>query len=232
MPLLAIIGAGPGLGLSLARRFGREGFTIALVSRDQAGHDVLVALLARDGIVAQGHSADVTEPASLTAALGLIERDLGPIDVLEYSPKPGANAAELAPVASTEMTVADVSPQLQYYLFGGITAIQGVLPQMRRRGSGTILVTTGASSGPVQHPPFGNIAAASGALRNWVLNLHEALRAEGVYVAHIALAAWIGKGGPDSDPDRIADQYWRLYQDRQQPELFWVDATIGQEKSD
>jgi predicted ester cyclase len=57
-----------------------------------------------------------------------------------------------------------------------ITAIQAVLPGMRARGAGTILVSTGASSGPFIHPPFANIAAASGALRNWILNLHAALQ--------------------------------------------------------
>lgn len=65
-PILTIVGAGPGLGLSLARRFGSEGFIVALVSRDQARLDKLVALLCCDGITAQGHEADVTDPASLT----------------------------------------------------------------------------------------------------------------------------------------------------------------------
>ena len=34
MPTIAIIGAGPGLGAAVARRFGAEGFAIALISRD------------------------------------------------------------------------------------------------------------------------------------------------------------------------------------------------------
>ena len=36
MATLAVVGAGPGLGAAVARRFGREGFAIALIARDQA----------------------------------------------------------------------------------------------------------------------------------------------------------------------------------------------------
>ncbi|MEV4229069.1 SDR family NAD(P)-dependent oxidoreductase, partial [Streptomyces bobili] len=50
MPVIAVIGAGPGLGLSIARRFGKEGFQVALVSRTQDKLDALAARLAEEGI--------------------------------------------------------------------------------------------------------------------------------------------------------------------------------------
>lgn len=228
MPLLAIIGAGPGLGLALARRFGREGFEIALLARHQRAIDQLSATLADESISARGYAADVTDPNSLAEALRAIERDLGPIDVLEYSPAPaGPDSHALAPVRATDLTINAVAPQVAFYLYGGITAVQAVLPQMRRRRNGTILVTTGVSAGPTLYPQYGSVATASAALRNWVLNLNEALFAEGVYVAHISIAAWIGRGGPDSDPDRIAEQYWILYRERTERELFWADAHVA-----
>jgi short-subunit dehydrogenase len=45
MPVIAIIGSGPGLGAAVARRFGREGFAVALISRDQLKLDALAAEL-------------------------------------------------------------------------------------------------------------------------------------------------------------------------------------------
>nr|WP_258063312.1 MULTISPECIES: SDR family NAD(P)-dependent oxidoreductase [unclassified Rathayibacter] len=54
MPLLAVVGAGPGLGLEIARVFGRAGFTVALVSRNQEKLDGLAARLAEEGIEATG----------------------------------------------------------------------------------------------------------------------------------------------------------------------------------
>lgn len=46
MPTVAIVGAGPGLGLSLARDFGSKGFQVALLSRSQDRLGDLVAQLA------------------------------------------------------------------------------------------------------------------------------------------------------------------------------------------
>ncbi len=47
---IAIIGAGPGLGRATARRFGREGFAVALLSRTQENVDQLAAELAEERI--------------------------------------------------------------------------------------------------------------------------------------------------------------------------------------
>ena len=49
MATLAIVGAGPALGAAVARRFGREGFVIALVSRDQTKLDAMATELADGG---------------------------------------------------------------------------------------------------------------------------------------------------------------------------------------
>lgn len=224
MRTIAIVGAGPGLGFSIAKRFGAEGFDVALIARDRDKLDSLVDGLGDRGVTAAGFTADITSPAVLTSALRAAEERFGSVDVLEFSPAPaGAAAASLAPVAASKLTVDSVRPQIEYYLYGGITAIQAVLPAMLARGSGTLLVTTGASSGPVVHPPFGNIAAASGALRNWVLNLNVELAPTGVYAAHVAIAAWISSGGPAANPDTIAETHWELHTDRSEAERLYLD---------
>ncbi|MGO4427728.1 SDR family NAD(P)-dependent oxidoreductase [Streptomyces sp. MCAF7] len=66
MPTIAIVGAGPGLGLSIAKVFGGHGFDVALVSRSKDKLDALVAQLAQAGITAEGFPADVPmAPSSL-----------------------------------------------------------------------------------------------------------------------------------------------------------------------
>jgi NAD(P)-dependent dehydrogenase (short-subunit alcohol dehydrogenase family) len=45
----------------------------------------------------------------------------------------------------------------------------------------------------------------------------------GVYAAHVAIGAFIGQGSPKSEPDVIADAYWRLHQERSESELFYLD---------
>jgi short-subunit dehydrogenase len=49
MTTLAIVGAGPGLGMAVARRFGAEGFSVGLLSRGQERADGLAAQLVGEG---------------------------------------------------------------------------------------------------------------------------------------------------------------------------------------
>ncbi|MFW8745672.1 SDR family NAD(P)-dependent oxidoreductase, partial [Mesorhizobium japonicum] len=90
MPTIAIVGAGRGLGLAIARTFGAEGFDVALISRNGDKLDGLVADLAADGITAAGFPADVLDRVGLRAALAAAKEHFGGIDVLEYSPSDAA----------------------------------------------------------------------------------------------------------------------------------------------
>ncbi|SHN39284.1 SDR family NAD(P)-dependent oxidoreductase [Cryptosporangium aurantiacum] len=167
MPTLAIVGAGPGLGLSIAEIFGRNGFRVALISRNQEKLDGLAARLSEAGIGAAGFAADVLDRPSLTAALAAAAERFGTIDVLEYSPAPHTASPSLAMadvVDVVDVTPENLQPQLEYYLYGAVTAAKAVLPAMLAAGAGTLLFTTGAGSvTPI--PPMGNVNAAAAALR-------------------------------------------------------------------
>ena len=217
MPLITIIGAGPGLGLEIARTFGRKGFDVALVARDQTRLDALAQTLADEGVHARGFTADVSEPETVVSALRSIKDALGPIDVLEFSPADPT----LAPVDALEVTMENLQPQIDFYVGGALSAVGAVLPDMIAAGTGTVLITTGGGSiSPV--PFLGNINIAAAGLRNWTLNLHTALRDRGVYVAHVGITALIGGGHPDAEPAVIAQAYGALYDERQDAELHYV----------
>jgi NAD(P)-dependent dehydrogenase (short-subunit alcohol dehydrogenase family) len=220
MPVIAIVGAGPGLGQSIARRFGREGFAVALISRTQSRLDAMAAELAGGGIEAAGFAGDVLDPPSLTAALAAAAGRFGQIDVLEYSPAPHEAPPDLATADVLQVSPQNVQPQVEYYVYGGITAARAVLGGMLERGSGTLLFTTGASS-VLTFPPMGNVGIAGAGLRNYVLALNAALAGRGVYAAHVPLATFIGSGGPETHPDTIAELYWDLHVSRDQPERLY-----------
>lgn len=220
MPAIAIVGAGPGLGQAIARRFGREGFAVALISRTQSRLDDMAAELASRGIEAAGFAGDVLDRPSLTAALAAAADRFGQIDVLEYSPAPHDSPPGLATVNVLQVTAENVQPQVEYYVYGAITAARAVLGGMLKRGSGTLLFTTGASS-VLAFPPMGNVGIAGGGLRNYVLALNAALAGRGVYAAHVPLATLIGSGGPETQPDTIAGLYWDLHVSRDQPERLY-----------
>jgi short-subunit dehydrogenase len=217
MPLITIVGAGPGLGLEIARAFGRRGFDVALVARTQTKLDSLVQTLAGEGITAHGFTADISKPETVTTAIRAIKDTLGPIDVLEFSPADSS----LAAVNVLEVTMENLQPQIDFYLGGALTVVGAVLPDMIAAGHGTVLITTGGGSfSPM--PFLGNVNIAAAGLRNWTLNLHNALQPKGVYVAHMGITALIGGGHPDAEPDVIAEALAQLHDERQLPELHYV----------
>ncbi|MEV6165615.1 SDR family NAD(P)-dependent oxidoreductase [Streptomyces sp. NPDC052052] len=221
MSTIAVVGAGPGMGLAIARTFGSRGFDVALFSRNQANLDAHAATLAAEGIAAKGFAADVLDAESLTGALDAAAQHFGGIDVLEYSPG-GPEPKYLTP---TKVTAADVDLQMRYLVHGAIAATGAVLPAMRQAGTGTLLFTTGAGSVDPT-PMLGDINTAGAALRSWVLNLHKELEPEGIQAAHVAIGAWIGDRAPEGVPSASADQisplYWDLHVQRDQSEKIFT----------
>ncbi|GAB7039209.1 MULTISPECIES: SDR family NAD(P)-dependent oxidoreductase [Catenuloplanes] len=221
MSTIAIVGAGPQLGRAIGRRFAAEGFDVALIARTRSTLETIAGDLTGGGRRAEVFPADVTDRDALRDALTAAEQRLGPIDVLEYSPAPTPADLRRAPLVRAREVAVDgvLAAQLDLYLLGGVAAVTHVLPGMLARGTGTVLVSSGAGSGPLIAPYAASVQIATGGLRNWILNLHADLAGTGVYAAHVAIAAFIGQGGPASDPATIADAYWRLHATRADAEL-------------
>ncbi|CAN5337287.1 SDR family NAD(P)-dependent oxidoreductase [soil metagenome] len=221
MPVIAIVGAGSGLGASIARVFGKNGFQVALVARSQKKLDEIAAQLADEGIEAAGFAADLLDAPTLVSAFEKITERFGPVDVLEFSPAVHARGTQLDMVGPVEVTRENLQPQFDFYVYGAIAAAAQVLPGMLEAGAGTLLFTTGGGSiTPVSM--MGNVNTAAAALRNWVLNLNQTIADRGVYAAHVAISAWIGGGKPEAEADVIAQAYYDLYTSRDKAELHYV----------
>ncbi|MDX3233540.1 SDR family NAD(P)-dependent oxidoreductase [Streptomyces sp. ME19-01-6] len=221
MPTIAIVGAGTGMGLAIARTFGSRGFDVALISRTKEKLQTLVGQLGQEGITAEAFAADVLDRPSLTAALDAVKARFGGIDVLEYSPAAHSPVPGLTLVAPSEVTADNLQPQIEYVFYGAVAAGRTVLPAMREAGAGTLLFTSGGGSvDPI--PMLGNVNAAGAALRNWVINLGKELDGSGVHAAHVAINVWIGDGGPEgfptATPEQIAPVYWDLHENRDRSE--------------
>ncbi|MYT72462.1 MULTISPECIES: SDR family oxidoreductase [unclassified Streptomyces] len=219
MPTIAIVGAGPGMGLAIARTFGSRGFDVALIARNRDRLDALVGRLEADGITAAGFCADVLDHEALTQALKDAATRFGRIDVLEYSPAGSLESVSLT--APSQTAPSDVQWAMDILLYGAIAATQAVLPSMRAAGAGTLLFTNGAGAAD-PNPTLGNLNAAQAALRNWVLGLHKELTGTGIQAAHVAIGAWIGADAPPGVPsaaaDDIAPLFWDLYTRRDEAE--------------
>jgi short-subunit dehydrogenase len=209
MPAIAIIGAGPGLGAAVAHRFGSEGYDVALVARTQSKLDTLVDELQQTGITASGYTADVRDPHALTAALTSAETELGTIEVIQYSPVPQHD--HLKPILDT--TTDDLTDAFRFSVLGPVTAVERVLPGMRRAGRGTVLFVNGASAVRPNHKVAGTSAALA-AETAYAQMLHHALADEGIHVGQLIIPGGITPGHPTHGPDVLADRLWTIHTTR------------------
>jgi NAD(P)-dependent dehydrogenase (short-subunit alcohol dehydrogenase family) len=216
---LAIVGAGPGLGLSLARRFGRDGYRAALIARNRQKLDGLVDQLGAEGIEAAAFVGDVTDSASVASALEQAQARFGAIDVLEYSPIViPTDMSGYAPLEVTALAPETARRAFETMALGAVAAVHAVLPAMRERGSGAIVITTGISAiGFI--PMIGAWGMAGAAARNYARNLHVALSGSGVFAGSVSLGVQIQKGDEHGDPDRLAERYFDFLAARDTPEL-------------
>ncbi|SEC55245.1 short chain dehydrogenase [Streptomyces sp. 3213] len=212
MTSIAIVGAGPQLGLAIARTFGSQGYDVALIARNRAKLDDLVGILTAEGISAAAFPSDVLDRDALTQALKDAATQFGGIGVLEYSPSAGLDTIGAATPAGTEL--AHVQHEIEFRLYGAIAATQAVLPAMREAGAGTLLFTTSTGSTKPQ-TPTASISTAMAALRSWAINLHKELVDTGIQAAHIGIDATIGTptfyGQPRATADQLALLYWDLH---------------------
>ncbi|AGM08101.1 SDR family NAD(P)-dependent oxidoreductase [Amycolatopsis keratiniphila] len=209
---LVVVGAGPGLGMGVARSFGRQGFRVGLIARNEDVLDGLVGELAELGVTAGAFPADIRDRDALVDALTAARRTLGPVDVLEFSPSPTGAITHAA-----QTTAGSATEQFELHVLGAVTAVGQVLPDMRARGDGTLLLTTGVSSA-IPAPFLANVGLAMAGLRNWAHALHTELRPQGIHVATVTIASGVIPGDVVADPDVIGARYYELYRQRDRAE--------------
>jgi NADP-dependent 3-hydroxy acid dehydrogenase YdfG len=203
VPHLLVIGAGPGISSATARKLGAAGYAVGLVARREGPLAELGAALSADGVRTEWATAEAGDPASLTAAVDTLTAALGPVDVLLYNVSVGRQAAvpELAPD--------DLLADLAAGAVGLQTAVRAVLPGMRERGSGTVLVTgSGSADRPI--PSMATLGVQKAALRALVEVQARALAPEGVHVATVTVRGLVGEEERQIQPDRIAVLYAEL----------------------
>jgi NAD(P)-dependent dehydrogenase (short-subunit alcohol dehydrogenase family) len=228
-PVILVLGVGPGLGMSVAHRFGKEGYAVALVSRSDKRHSEYLSSLADAGVDAAAFIGDAMEPHSLRDAIDAVRAHFGRIDVGYYGP------ADLGSLFG-DITTLD-GAGAQQALRGVVPAVEFaslLIPELAERGSGALFFAGGLSS-VVPMPTLGGMALASAALRNYAITLNAALQPAGVYAGTITIGGLIDRGdihtamqaNPDLagnltaatlNPDDLADTVWQLYTERTQAE--------------
>ena len=201
MPGAVIIGAGPGLGRAVARRFAGERLPIALVARGQATVDRTAEALADSGVQIIALTADSGDESSLRAALDAAQQTLGPPDVVVY------NAAVIQRDEPGELSADAQLASWAVNVVGALTAAVHMAPPMISNGGGTIITTGGM---PEPDPHFVSLSLGKAGVRALTAMLASAYGPAGLHVATVTVC---GPVAADTafDPADIAEHYWRLH---------------------
>jgi short-subunit dehydrogenase len=199
---LLLVGAGPGLGMAVARRFAEGGYRVTLVARSSDNLSELANTLADTGTEIDTVSADASDPDGLGARIGALYHGQGAPGLIVY------NAVMGAPDQLLTSSVAHLQAAYAVDVIGAIVVTQIVAPAMRAAGSGTIIVTGGGFADyPI--PALATISLGKAALRSAATMLGADLEADGIRVATLTIAGQIVAGTP-FDPTRIAERYWEV----------------------
>ncbi|NYJ03324.1 NAD(P)-dependent dehydrogenase (short-subunit alcohol dehydrogenase family) [Nocardioides thalensis] len=208
MPGAVVVGAGPGIGRSVARRFAREGMSIALVSRTAATVEGVARAVRPLGVAVTPLVADCADESALRSALDTAVAELGVPDVVVY------NAAIIQADTAGQLSTRAHLDAWSVNVLGALTAAAHVVPAMARRGSGSFIVTGGM---PEPKREYVSLSLGKAGVRTLVDLLHLEYGAAGVHVASVTVDGPVAPGTP-FDPDVIAEHYWTLHR---QPRAQW-----------
>jgi short-subunit dehydrogenase len=201
---LLLVGAGPGLGLAVARRFAAGGYRVTLAARSTGRLDELARGLADTGSEINTIEADASDPEELRARMTELYRGDAAPGVVVY------NAVMGAPDQLLTSTAAHLQEAYTVDVIGAIVVAQVAAPAMKAAGSGTIIVTGGGfADHPI--PALATVSLGKAALRSAATMLGTDLSPHSIRVATLTIAGQIAAGTPFA-PERIAERYWEVVQ--------------------
>jgi len=222
-PLCVISGAGPGNGLSLARRFLDQEYCVALLARSAEHLEALTDGLPR----ARAYPADVGDADAVHEAFQRIRRELGSPQVFVH------NAGSAAFGSFEQITPEAFEGAWRTNALGLLLCAQQVAPDMLEAGRGHIIVI-GATAARRGAAGFAAFAPAKAAQRSLAESMARSLGPRGIHVAYVLIDGVVDMPRtraffPEKPedfflrPERIAESVWHLVQQDRSAWSFELD---------
>lgn len=219
-----VVGVGPGNGASLARRFAKEGYAVALLARSSDFSNELARTLPGS----KAFTCDVADEKSVAQAFLAVRSELGEVDTLIY------NAGSGVWGNPEEISVADFEASWRTNALGSLLAAKQVIVAMKRAGRGNIVFigATASRRGVARTAAFAPAKAAQKSLAEslarylWPLGIHVSLIVVDGVVDLPRTRAFM-KDKPDSffiKPDDVASVAFALTEQKQSAWSFEVEA--------
>jgi NAD(P)-dependent dehydrogenase (short-subunit alcohol dehydrogenase family) len=178
--VVLITGGSRGLGLALAHEFGRAGCRVAICARDEPTLEQARVQLAAAGVDVLALPCDVTDKEQVAALIAAVTARFGRVDVLVAN---AVSSITVGPVAAH--TAEDFEAAHAVLFWGVVYPALAVLPQMRERGDGRIVVVSSVG-GKIAVPHMIAYSAAKFAALGFAEGLRAELAGSGVSVTTVA----------------------------------------------
>jgi NADP-dependent 3-hydroxy acid dehydrogenase YdfG len=208
-PMLVVVGAGPGIGASVARRFGRRGYDVGLLARRADELETLGRQLQAEGITTGWTPVDVTDGQALGAAVTRFGGFADRIDVLHFNPSAFRQKDPLS------LSVDELLHDVAVGVGGLLTAVQAARPFM---SAGARVTATGSMAADRPWHEAASLGVQKAALRNLVRSLDATLAPDGVRAVSVTVRGTLAPG-TRFDPDLVADA---IFEASRQPEDGWL----------
>jgi NAD(P)-dependent dehydrogenase (short-subunit alcohol dehydrogenase family) len=220
MSVAIVVGAGPGLGAALCRRFAAGGLTVAAARRRAEDAQDLAT-----EIGGTAYACDAAQSAQVAALFDAVQDDLGTPELVVF------NAGSFQPAGIREIDPEAFQRHWETGCLAGLHVGQAAARVMVPEGRGTIIFT-GATASLRGGARFANLAVPKFGLRALAQSMARELQPDGIHVAHTIIDGQIAmpdKGarydpatrGEEAllDTAAIAESYWQLHQ---QPRNAWT----------
>jgi len=190
-PVLVVLGAGPGLGAGAARRFGRAGYAVVLVSDNAEQLAGIADDLRSGGVAVSTLRLDLTDSDAVHDAMAALER----IDVLHFNPSAFRQQDVL------HLSVEDLVSDLRVGVAPLLPALQGARARM---SAGARVLVTGSAAADRPWHEAASLGVQKAAVRNLVTSIDATLAPHAIRAVAVQVNGTLAREGPFS-PDPIAD---------------------------
>jgi len=216
-----VVGVGPGIGSSVAKKFASQGYNVALIARRQQNLASVQEAIERSGGKAKSIVADASSEKSIIDAFSTIRTTMGKPEVLIYN----AATRRLKKQGINEVSTEEFIQFWQINCLGGFFASREVVPDMISKGAGTIIFT-GATGSMRALDGLVSFSVGKFGLRALAQSMARELAPKGIHVVHTIIDGPVDnsavrqillkqeqKVDPELwlNPDEIAQQYWNLH---------------------
>lgn len=193
------MGAGPGLGLSVARRFAEEGYHATLLGQSIEAMEPLAETLRGEGHSADGGGIDLLDAAAVSTTIRDIGERLGRIDVLHFNP---SMWREKNPLTLT------VDELLDDVMFGAGALLPAVQAAREFMGSGARILVTGSMAADKPGAVGATLGVQKAAVRSLTTSIDKQLKSEGIRAVAVQINGALAREGAFS-PTPIAEAMWQ-----------------------